>query len=95
MKGPGKDGGSLFQNGLFLGFLAAFLWGTHSVIVRYLTGDLGGMQIATSRLFIAALAIYGMLRAMNAPVSVQLRDWNFRLAVLATVINYILFHIGL
>ncbi|WP_170363691.1 DMT family transporter [Ruegeria arenilitoris] len=95
MKGPGKDGGSFSQSGLFLGFLAAFLWGTHSVIVRYLTGDLGGMQIATSRLFIAALAIYGMLRAMNAPVSVQFRDWNFRLAVLATVINYILFHIGL
>ncbi len=86
---------SLLQNGLVLGFLAAFLWGTHSVIVRYLTSDLGGLQIAVSRLFIAAFAIYCMLRLMGARVSVQYRDWNFRLAVLSTVVNYILFHIGL
>ncbi len=86
---------SILQNGLVLGFLAAFLWGTHSVIVRYLTSDLGGLQIAVSRLFIAALAIYCMLRVMGARVSVQYRDWNFRLAVLSTVVNYILFHIGL
>ncbi|RLK10274.1 DMT family transporter [Ruegeria conchae] len=86
---------SLLQNGLVLGFLAAFLWGTHSVIVRYLTSDLGGLQIAVSRLFIAAFAIYCMLRVMSARVSVQYRDWNFRLAVLSTVVNYILFHIGL
>lgn len=85
----------LLQNGLVLGFSAAFLWGTHSVIVRYLTGDLGGMQIAVTRLFIAALAIFCMLRVMRASVSVQFRDGNFRLAVLATVINYALFHIGL
>lgn len=83
------------QNGLLLGFLAAFLWGTHSVIVRYLTSDLGGIQIAVTRLFIAALAIYGMLRAMGAGASIRFGDWNFRLAVLATVVNYILFHIGL
>ncbi len=86
---------SLLQNGLVLGFLAAFLWGTHSVIVRYLTSDLGGLQIAVSRLFIAAIAIYCMLRVMGARVSVRYRDWNFRLAVLSTVVNYILFHIGL
>ncbi|WP_171207689.1 MULTISPECIES: DMT family transporter [unclassified Ruegeria] len=83
------------QSGLVFGFLAAFLWGTHSVIVRFLTSDLGGLQIAVMRLFIAALAIYGMLRLMRARPSVKLRDWNFRLAVLATVVNYILFHIGL
>ncbi len=86
---------SVLQNGLVLGFLAAFLWGTHSVIVRYLTSDLGGLQIAVSRLFIAAFAIYCMLRVMGARVSIQYRDWNFRLAVLSTVVNYILFHIGL
>ncbi|WP_037307418.1 DMT family transporter [Ruegeria halocynthiae] len=85
----------LLQNGLFLGFLAAFLWGTHSVIVRYLTSDLGGLQIAVTRLFIAALAIYGLLRVMRVAMSIRLGDWNFRLAVLSTVINYILFHIGL
>ena len=88
-------GTKLMQNGLVLGFLAAFLWGTHSVIVRYLTSDLGGLQIAVTRLFIAALAIYCMLRVMRVSVSNQLGDWNFRLAVLATVVNYILFHIGL
>ncbi len=86
---------NLLQNGLVLGFLAAFLWGTHSVIVRYLTSDLGGLQIAVTRLFIAALAIYCMLRVMRVSVSIRLGDWNFRLAVLSTVVNYILFHIGL
>lgn len=86
---------SLLHNGLVLGFLAAFLWGTHSVIVRYLTSDLGGLQIAVSRLFIAALAIYCMLRLMRARVSIRFGDWNFRLAVLSTVVNYILFHVGL
>ncbi len=85
----------LMQNGLLLGFLAAFLWGTHSVIVRYLTSDLGGLQIAVTRLFIAALAIYCILRVMRVPVSIEHKDWNFRLAVLSTVVNYILFHIGL
>lgn len=86
---------SLMRNGMVLGFLAAFLWGTHSVIVRYLTSDLGGLQIAVWRLFIAALAIFCMLRLMRAPVSIRFGDWNFRLAVLSTVVNYILFHIGL
>ncbi|WP_193746459.1 DMT family transporter [Ruegeria sp. ANG-R] len=86
---------SLLHNGLVLGFLAAFLWGTHSVIVRYLTSDPGGLQIAVSRLFIAALAIFCMLRLMGARVSVRYRDWNFCLAVLSTVVNYILFHVGL
>ncbi|MEX0306811.1 MAG: DMT family transporter [Ruegeria sp.] len=80
---------------MVLGFLAAFLWGTHSVIVRYLTSDLGGLQIAVSRLFIAALAIFCILRLMRARISVRYRDWNFCLAVLSTVVNYILFHIGL
>ncbi len=86
---------SIWQNGLVLGFMAAFLWGTHSVIVRFLTNDLGGMQIAVSRLFIAALAIYGLLRILKVPASVRWRDRYFQLAVLSTVINYILFHIGL
>ncbi|CUH43870.1 DMT family transporter [Ruegeria atlantica] len=90
-----KEKQPLLQNGLVLGFLAAFLWGTHSVIVRYLTSDLGGLQIAVTRLFIAAIAIYCMLRVMRVAVSIRLNDWNFRLAVLSTVVNYILFHVGL
>ncbi len=86
---------SFLNNGLALGFLAAFFWGTHSVIVRYLTGDLGGLQIASTRLFIAAAAIYGLLRVLDAKVRIDFRNWNFRLAVISTVVNYILFHIGL
>ena len=86
----------LFQNGLVLGFLAAFLWGTHSVIVRYLTSDLGGLQIALTRLFIAALA-HLLHTAGHAGVRVDPTKaiGTFRLAVLSTVVNYILFHIGL
>ncbi|MCG7519629.1 DMT family transporter [Ruegeria sp. Ofav3-42] len=90
-----KEKQPLLQNGLVLGFLAAILWGTHSVIVRYLTNDLGGLQIAVTRLLIAALAIYCMLWVMKVSVSIRIGDWNFRLAVLSTVVNYILFHIGL
>ncbi|WP_424830866.1 DMT family transporter [Ruegeria sp.] len=95
MKGGSEKTLGWLNNGLLLGFLAAFLWGTHSVIVRYLTSDLGGLQIAVSRLFIAALAIYCILRVMGAGVAIRFSDWNFRLAVFATVVNYILFHIGL
>jgi len=95
VQAPTKKSPSWLQNGLFLGFLAAFLWGTHSVIVRYLTSDLGGLQIAVMRLFIAALTIFIILRIMRAPVSIRYSDWNFRLAVLSTVVNYILFHVGL
>ncbi|WP_170608305.1 DMT family transporter [Ruegeria arenilitoris] len=83
------------QSGLFLGFAAAFLWGTHSVIVRYLTADLNGMQIAVLRLFIAAFAILLILRIMRSPINIGFSDRNFLLAVVATVVNYILFHVGL
>ncbi|MEM7192628.1 MAG: DMT family transporter [Pseudomonadota bacterium] len=83
------------SRGLLFGLLAAFFWGTHSVIVRYLTEDMGGLQIAAIRLLIAAFAIYVILRIMREPISVRLSDWNFRLAVLSTVVNYIFFHIGL
>ena len=83
------------SQGLLFGLLAAFFWGTHSVIVRYLTEDMGGLQIAAIRLFIAAFAIYAILRVMGEDVSIGLKDWNFRLAVLSTVVNYIFFHVGL
>lgn len=86
---------TISQNGLVLGGLAAFLWGTHSVIVRYLTSDLGGLQIAVMRLLIAAVAIWCLLRVMRVSVRIRLGNRNFLLAVLSTVVNYILFHIGL
>ena len=37
--------------------LAAFFWGTHSVIVRYLTADMNGIAIAVFRLYIAGCAV--------------------------------------
>ncbi|CAA0090825.1 Uncharacterised protein [BD1-7 clade bacterium] len=83
------------HSGLIFGLLAAFFWGTHSVIVRYLTSDLGGLQIAVARLFIAAAVLYAILRITGAPASIKFKDWNFRLTVFATVTNYACFHIGL
>ncbi len=80
---------------VLFGLLAAFCWGTHSVIVRYLTGDLHGIPIATLRLIIAAATLFLILRILKVPVSINLRDWTLRIAVLSTVVNYIFFHIGL
>ncbi len=80
---------------LLFGFVAAFFWGTHSVIVRYLTTDMHGIVIATLRLYIAALALFALMRLLNYPVSTRFSDRNLQIAVAATVINYICFHIGL
>ena len=51
------------NRGLLFGVIAAFFWGTHSVLVQFLTGHFGGIEIAALRLFIAAAAIF-----MNAPI---------------------------
>ena len=56
---------------------------------------MGGLQIAALRLYVAALAIFLILRLMNVPVSFNLKDRYFWLTVVATVVNYIFFHIGL
>ncbi|MDA4844068.1 DMT family transporter [Hoeflea poritis] len=80
---------------LLFGFLAAFCWGTHSVIVRYLTGDMQGITIATLRLYIAAAALFVLMKLLRFPVSGRLTDRNLQIAVGSTVINYICFHIGL
>lgn len=80
---------------LFYGFLAAFFWGTHSVIVRFLTSDMHGITIATIRLYLAALALFAIMRASHHKVRVVLSDRDLLLATAATVINYALFHIGL
>ncbi|MCR9086213.1 MAG: DMT family transporter [Rhodobacteraceae bacterium] len=81
--------------GLLFGVIAAFFWGTHSVIVQFLTGDLGGIEIAILRLWIAALTLFVVLRLIGEPVRIAFGDRNFLLAAGATVANYILFHIGL
>ncbi|MEM6464362.1 MAG: DMT family transporter [Pseudomonadota bacterium] len=77
------------------GLLAAFCWGTHSVIVRYLTGDMNGVTIATLRLYVAAVALFALMRLLGFPFSLRLKDRNLQIAVVSTVLNYICFHIGL
>ncbi|WP_164658938.1 DMT family transporter [Tropicibacter sp. Alg240-R139] len=83
------------NRGLALGFAAAFLWGTHSVIVQFLTGDIGAIQIATMRLYIAATTLLIVLKVLGQKISVPTKNKYFWLATSATFINYILFHLGL
>ena len=80
---------------MIFGLLAAFFWGTHSVIVRYLTSDLHGITIAVLRLYIAALVLFVIMKLKDHPVSIQLSDRNLLLTVFGTASNYVLFHIGL
>ena len=80
---------------LAFGFLADFFWGTHSVIVRYLTADLHGLTIATLRLYVAIVALFLILKLLRVRVSIDLRDRNLVIASLSTAVNYVFFHIGL
>ena len=80
---------------LGLGLLAAFFWGTHSVIVRYLASDMHGLTIAVARLYIAAFALYLVMRMGKQAVRIDLKDRLFLLTVAGSVANYVLFHIGL
>lgn len=83
------------NRGLALGFAAAFLWGTHSVIVQFLTGDIGAIQIATMRLYIAAATLLIVLKVLGQSISLPTQSKYFWLATAATFVNYILFHLGL
>ena len=80
---------------LLYGFLAAFFWGTHSVIVRFLTSDMHGITIATIRLYLAALVLFAIMKARGHRIGVPLSDRDLLLAIAATAINYAFFHIGL
>lgn len=86
-----KDLGQAYLYGL----LAAFFWGTHSVIVRYLTQDMHGIAIAVFRLYIAAFALFLILKINRAPISANLSDKYLLVTIFGTVTNYIFFHIGL
>ena len=79
----------------FYGLLAAFFWGTHSVIVRYLTADMHGIAIAVFRLYIAAFALFLILKINRVPVSGDLTDRYLLVTIFGTVTNYIFFHVGL
>lgn len=83
------------NRGLLFGFAAAVLWGTHSVVVQRLTQDMGGIQISVLRLYIALASMFVILRIIKQPIQLAWGDRNFWMASGATVVNYILFHIGL
>ncbi|XWN30471.1 MAG: DMT family transporter [Devosia sp.] len=77
------------------GLLAAFCWGTHSVIVRALTSDLHGMTIAVLRLYIAAAALYVILKIGKHRIAFDFTDRAFLLTSFGAATNYIFFHWGL
>ena len=87
----GKDLGRAYIYGL----LAAFFWGTHSVIVRYLTADMHGISIAVFRLYIAAFVLFLILKINRVPMSGNLTDKYLLVTIFGTVANYIFFHVGL
>jgi len=80
---------------LTFGFVAAFLMGANSVIVRYLTTDLHGLQIAVFRLWIACSVIFVMLKLSGRRLNLFRFDRYTLLASAGFTLNYITFHIGL
>lgn len=78
-----------------LGLLAAFFWGTHSVIVRFLTGDIPGLTIAVLRLYIAAAALYCIMKCYRQAVSIDFKDKTFLVTTFGAASNYVFFHWGL
>ncbi len=80
---------------LVYGFLAAFLLGTHAVIVRYLTADLDGMVIATLRLYIACLCLGVFLRLKGHGELWPKMTGMHALTVGGFCVNFAFFHIGL
>ncbi len=78
-----------------LGFLSAFFWGTHSVIVRFLTHDMPGLTIGVLRLYVAAGTLYLIMKAYRAPVRLDFKDKNFLITTFGAATNYIFFHWGL
>jgi len=77
------------------GFVAAFFWGTHSVIVRDLTVDMHGLTVAALRLYIAAFVLFAIMKIYRRPVAIDFTDKNFLITVFGSTTNYIFFHIGL
>ena len=81
---------------LLFGLLAAFFWGTHSVIVRYLTQqDIPGITIAVARLYIAAFVLFIFLRVKKQPVLTNIKDTKFLVTLFGVATNFVFFHIGL
>ena len=81
--------------GLVFGFIAAFFWGTHSVIVRYLVSDIDGMTIAILRLYIAAFIFFLFLKSKKEKLFINISDRKFLITLFAVALNFAFFHIGL
>ncbi|MES0811159.1 DMT family transporter [Roseibium sp. SCPC15] len=83
------------KRALGFGVMAALLFGTHSVIARFLTSDLHGLQIAVVRLWIASAILFLILKVQGQPVFPIRFDKYKLLAIAGFVFNYIFFHVGL
>ncbi len=77
------------------GLLAAFSWGTHSIIIRYLSSDMNGLTSATLRLYIAAATLFVILRVQGYSARIEVRDRSFLITTLVLAANFVLFHVGL
>ncbi|MEP3277841.1 MAG: DMT family transporter [Stappiaceae bacterium] len=80
---------------LIYGLLAAFSWGTHGIIIRYLSSDMNGLTSATLRLYIGALTLFVILKIRGHTERINIKDRSFLLITLALAVNFVLFHVGL
>ncbi len=80
---------------IFLGLLAAFFSGVHSVIVRHLTEHVHGTTVATIRLYVAAAALFVIIKSYRKPIAINWSDKTLLVTVLAFSANYVVFHWGL
>jgi drug/metabolite transporter (DMT)-like permease len=93
----------VMNHGVFLSIAATFLWGTHSVLGRYLGEDIPPELISFSRLLIGAVTLYSLL-LIKMKLGFKKVD-IFRLktnelwpiAILSIIVgfNLLLFHYGL
>jgi drug/metabolite transporter (DMT)-like permease len=83
--------------GYLFGILSAFFWGTHSVIVRYLTSSIDGISIAAIRLYIAIIIIFIILKVSRSKINWRIKNKKVFLTVafFGMTLNFIVFHLGL
>ncbi|MCD6522127.1 MAG: DMT family transporter [Candidatus Diapherotrites archaeon] len=79
-----------------LGLIAAFLWGTHSVIVRFLSSSqISLVSVAIVRLYVGAITIFFLLKITNRKVNMRKCTPGFWLVLLSWTANMVFFHLGL
>lgn len=86
-----------YNSGYLYGLFAAFFWGFHAVLVRYLIPELPGIVIATARLYIATIAIYLFLKLVHPTFQFpRIKKRVFlTIAVFGVSLNFAFFHWGL